>query len=255
MNLSFVDGDVGVGLTAFALPAARDAAALLRRLDRYGIAEALVHDRAVLETADFRSHDFILDFCKGSDRLHPVLPIVPPATGEQLPPREFVAFCRANGVKAVRASPKVHRFSFDPPSLGPLLGELEAHRMPVFYNSMALQDHPWEHSPGWADIRAVATAYPQLPVIVVFTGMLQGRMLYPLLATCPNVLVDLTCVSFQFIEDVVERFGPERLIMASHFPVEDPALYTTWVSYARIGEEARAAIAGGNLRRLLEAAR
>ena len=85
--------------------------------------------------------------------------------------------------------------------------------------------------------------------------MLQGRHLCPLLEECPNVLADLTCTAFQFVEDVTERFGSERLVLATHFPAEDPALYTTWIHYAGISDEARNNIAGNNIRRLLEAVR
>ena len=81
--------------------------------------------------------------------------------------------------------------------------------------------------------------------------MLQGRSLFPLLETCPNVLADLTCVSFQYVEAAVARFGSERLIFASHFPQEDPGYYTSWVNYCGLDEEEKENIAGGNIRRLL----
>jgi predicted TIM-barrel fold metal-dependent hydrolase len=90
---------------------------------------------------------------------------------------------------------------------------------------------------------------------VVYTGMLQGRRLFPLLEQCPNVLADLTCASFLYVDEVTARFGSHRLVFASHYPTEDPGLYTTWVNYAKIPEEARRNVAGDNLRRLLEAVR
>ena len=116
-------------------------------------------------------------------------------------------------------------------------------------------DHPWLHAPNWRNVREVAGAFPQLPIVVVYTGMLQGRRLLPLLERCPNVLADLTCAAFQFIEYVVERLGAGRLVLASHFPAEDPALYTTWVNYADLADADRQAIASGNLAALVEAVR
>ena len=253
MSVSFFDCDIGVGQSGLGLPVTATSVETLSLMDRYDIADALVHDRGQHETGDFRSHDFILEFCRDQPRLHPVIPIVPPATGEQLPPLQLVDLCLENGVRAVRVSPVAHRFAFDRYFLGPLFAELEKHRIPVLCNTMALQDHPWEHAPAWRDIRDAAVEFPGLPIIVIYTGMLQGRSLFPVLAQCPNVIVDLNCSSFQFVEAVVEKFGSGRVIFASHFPSEDPGLYTTCLNYSDIPEEARGAVAGDNVRRLLEA--
>ena len=254
MMLKFFDCEMGVGGTAFGYPAIRTPSELLAIMDHYNIDGALVYDRGAHESGVFDRFDFIVEFCRSSPRLHPAIPIVPPATAEQPPPDELIAFCLENGIRAVRACPSAHRFSFDSFSMGPLLAELQKHRMPVVHTSMHLQDHPWEHQPVWDNIRDAATAFPELPIVVLYTGMLQGRRLFPLLAQCPNVLADLTCVSFQYVEDVVERFGSNRLVFASHFPTEDPGLYTPGVIYAGIPPDAREAVARGNITRLLEGA-
>ena len=289
-GLKFFDCEVGVGGTGFDYPSPRTPAELLAMMDRYGIEQALVYDRHAHEVGVFDKFDFILDFCKdvpvarlpggppgrdvpvarlpgappGRDvpvarlsdgppgRLYPTIPILPPATGEQPPPDELVAFCLENGVKAVRACPTAHNYIFDSFSMGKLLEPLQKHRIPVIHTSMQVQDHPWLHAPAWQNIRDVAAAFPELPIIVLYTGMLQGRNLFPLLDQCPNVLADLTCESFHFVEDVVERFGSGKLVFASHFPTEDPALYAPMVSYAGIPLKARQAVARDNIRRILE---
>ena len=253
--LEFFDCDVGVGGTGFAYPATETPSALLGVMDRYRIRDALVYDRGAHESGLFDRFDFILDFCRQSPRLHPAIPIVPPATGEQPPPGELVGIILEKGVKAVRACPNAHHFDFDVFSMGPLLAELEKHRIPVIHSSMHVQDHPWQHAPAWRNMREVALAFPALPVVVVYTGMLQGRRLLPLLGRCPNVLADLTCSAFQFVEFVVERLGSGKLVLASHYPAEDPGLYTAWLNYSDISDQARHEIAAGNLLRLLEAVR
>ena len=270
-GLRFFDCEIGVGGTGFEYPSPRTSAELLAMMDRYGIENALVYDRHAHEAGVFDRFDAILDFCKGAPpgkrdappgkqdappgRLYPTIPIVPPSTGEQPPPAELVGFCLDHGIKAVRACPAAHNYIFDPFSMGKLLAELQKHRIPVIHTAMQVQDHPWMHTPPWQNIRAVAEAFPRLPIIVLYTGMLQGRNLFPLLEQCPNVLADLTCVSFHFVEDVVERFGSGKLVFASHFPTEDPGLYAPMVAYAGIPVEARKAIAGDNIRRILEGVR
>lgn len=254
-RLSFFDCDVGVGHTAFSYPSTKTPSQLLGMMDLYGIQDALVYDRGAHESGLFDRFDFLLGFCGESPRLHPSVPIVPPATGEQPPPDELVGLLVESGVKAVRACPNAHSFNFDVFSMGALLAALEARRIPVIHSSMRVQDHPWKHAPAWENVREVALAFPQLPIVVVYTGMLQGRKLLPILQNCPNVLADLNCVSFQFIEYVVERFGSRRLVLASHYPTEDPGFYTAMVNYSGISAEARRDVAGGNVRRLLEAVR
>jgi len=250
--LTFFDCEMAVGSTAFNLQTAKTPGELLAIMDRYAISDALVYDRGAYEMGLFDRHDFILDFCARNARLHPTISIVPPVTGEQPAPEKLAGFCRANGITAVRAWPVAHGFSFDRYSMGRLLAELERHHMPVIVSAMNAQDHPWLHAPPWRDIRDAALAFPRLPILVHYTGMLQGRNLFPLLETCPNVLADLTCVSFQYIEEAAARFGSERLIFASHFPQEDPGYYTSWVNYCALDETGKRNVAGDNIRRLLE---
>ena len=139
--------------------------------------------------------------------------------------------------------------------MGKVLEELEKHRIPVIHASMNVEDHPWLHAPDWRNLREVALAFPKLPIVVVYTGMLQGRRLLPLLEGCPNVLADLTCSTNQFIEFVTERFGRRRLVMASHFPREDPGLYTAMINYCALDEEAKREVAFDNAERLVEGIR
>ena len=253
--LHFFDCEMAIGASAFGHPVPQEPGELLAVMDRYAITDALVYDRGNYEMGIFDRHEFLLEFCAASPRLHPTLSIVPPATGEQAAPEELVAFCLDTGINAVRAWPAAHSFPFDRYAMGRLLAELEKHRLPVIVSAMNTQDHPWLHTPPWRDIREAALAFPDLPIIVNYTGMLQGRSLFPLLENCPNVLADLTCTSFQFVEEVAARFGSGRLIFASHFPLEDPGYYTCWVNYCGLDEEAKRDIAGENMRRLLEGVR
>ena len=127
--------------------------------------------------------------------------------------------------------------------------------LPIIYHSAGQSDHPWTHRPNWEGIRDIALEYPELSIIVVFTGMLEGRRIYPILAQCPNVSFDLTCAAFGFIEDVVARYGPERIVCASHLPTDDPGLVTTMISYSGISDSAKQHIAYGNIERLIRRAK
>jgi len=73
------------------------------------------------------------------------------------------------------------------------------------------------------------------------------------LESCPNLLVQTSGVYREdFLEGVVARFGPERLLYASAFPRFDPRLELLRVRWAPgLGEAERAAILGGNAAALL----
>jgi predicted TIM-barrel fold metal-dependent hydrolase len=242
--LNGLDCDFGIGQNGLGLPATPEPADALAVLDRYGIRQALVYDRGAFESGSLFELDRLLAYCRA----------VPPDTGEQPPPAELIGRCRESGIRALRVSPAYHRFVCDSKSMAGLFRLMEQHRMPLLHSNMMVLDHPWEHTPSWRDIRDIALAFPRLPIVVLYTGMLQGRTLFPLLAACPNVLADLTCFSFRYIEEVTERFGPDRLVLASHFPNEEPGAYAAWIRYAGLSEADRDKIAGGTLRRLLEEA-
>jgi len=251
--LRFFDCEIGVGGTGYALPVADTPEKLLSLMDRYAIRKALVYDRGAVESGRFDDFSRILAFCLGSDRLLPTIPVAPPSAGVGPSPCELVQIIRERSIAGVRVFPRMHAFDFDPFSFSPLLEELQAHRVPVFCNSMAVGDHPWTHQPDWRGIREVALAFPGLPVVVLYTGMLQGRRIFPLLAQCPNLLTDLNCSSFQYLERVCEQFGSHRLVMASCHPIADPGLYLPVVSYSAVSDQAKQNISFWNAQRLVEA--
>ena len=69
----------------------------------------------------------------------------------------------------------------------------------------------------------------------------------------PNLVIQTTGVYREdFLEDVVERFGPERVLFASGFPRFDPRLELLRVQWApNLDGRARTAILAGNAGRLL----
>jgi len=252
--LRFFDCDLGVGGSGLGLPVVETPGAVLTLMDRYNVEKALVYDRAAVESGVFDRFDAILAFCEGgSGRLEPTIPVVPPCTGESPPPDELVDMILSHGIKAARVWPSGHAFDFDPFSFGPLLERLEEHRIPVIVHIS--EDHAWGRRSGWREVREVAEAFPLLPLVLLWSGMRDGRRLLPLLDGCPNVIADLTCVSFQFLEYVVERWGSGRLVFASHHPLHDPGLYTPCVLYAGVSPEAREDVAWRTLSRLVEGIR
>jgi len=69
-----------------------------------------------------------------------------------------------------------------------------------------------------------------------------------------NVVLEITYTTLTrgMIEYLVEEIGAERVLYGSDLPMRDPAPQLGWVAYARIPEEEKRMILGGNIRRLME---
>jgi predicted TIM-barrel fold metal-dependent hydrolase len=255
LNLEFFDCSIGIFGSAGVPAVFSEAAALFDTLSPYRISKALVFDRGAVEGGDLSSFNNILRFCAGYPAFLPMVPVVPPACGEQEKPEDLIGMILESTVGAVGVWPAFHHFDLALRSFNELFGRMETHRIPLVYHTMGHGDHPWLHQPDWRGIREIASEYPALPIIVTPTGMLQGRNLLPLLAECGNIRVDLSCETFGFIEYVTRNLGASRLICASRLPFDDPGLMTSHLLYADISEEEKSLIAYSNINNLVGAIR
>ena len=98
------------------------------------------------------------------------------------------------------------------------------------------------------DVRIVATNGCQINISGL--GQTDAELA---LAANPNLVVQTTGVYREdFLEGVAARFGAERLLYASGFPLFDPRLEVLRVRWApNLDERARALVLGGNAERLL----
>jgi predicted TIM-barrel fold metal-dependent hydrolase len=81
------------------------------------------------------------------------------------------------------------------------------------------------------------------------------RYILPLLRRFPSLYFDsATYLAYRQFENFVDRCGPERLLYGSRLRLFTAATSLGVLASARISDDARLAIAGGNLRRLLSAA-
>jgi predicted TIM-barrel fold metal-dependent hydrolase len=105
----------------------------------------------------------------------------------------------------------------------------------------------------WAGIVRVCQAFPSLPVVVTESRISYPlRTLYQALESCPNLHVDLSALwVHHIVEFICREWGAGRLLFGSGLPARDPAAVLGHLNYSDIEPWERAAIAGGNLRRLL----
>jgi predicted TIM-barrel fold metal-dependent hydrolase len=100
----------------------------------------------------------------------------------------------------------------------------------------------------YPDVRFVATNGCQINISGL--GQTDAELA---LAANPNLVVQTTGVYREdFLEGISARFGPERLLYASGFPLFDPRLEVLRVRWApNLDERARTLVLGGNAEQLL----
>jgi hypothetical protein len=181
---------------------------------------------------------------------HPVFStcavILPPGTGE-MPftgdPAGLVDYLGSIGARAVRLAPSKHGYSLTPTVCDDLLAALAETAFPVCVGLGEI---------GWERLDEVLTRHPALRVILERIGYRHGRTVLPMLARHRGLHIETsTYVGHRAIEELVDRYGPWRPVFGTDQPFLDPGAALARILYADLTDEAREAVAGGNLARLL----
>ncbi len=230
------------------------AAKLVEILDRYRVAEALVHDNhARLTYPRERANHHLLEAIKGEPRLHPVWVVEPPRQPGKEAAAAVVAEMFAAGVRAARFPLK--RIPPMPWHWHDLCAALEEHRVPCFLDFGADNTTGSPTDTDVNGVRELALAHPQLPFILshVMGGLGVHPAVLPLMHRAGNLYLD-TAGILEYWRDAARELGPERVIFATGMPFTDPGILISNVQYARdLDQDAKRLIYGDNLRRLLEA--
>lgn len=214
---------------------------LVEELDFCGVAEALVYHTSMVEQAPEFGNQRVVEETRDEPRLHATWAMLPAQTGELGTVEQFLAGMREHGVKALRAYPKENRYLLNSITFGPLLEEVTASRIPLLIG------------PDWKGITDLLAEFPRLTLVVVRHGSWgDDRYFRPLLERYPNLHIDTSNYQIDHgIEDLVRKYGPDRLLYGSGSPELQMGAALLTAAQADIDDNAKAAIAGGNLRRLL----
>jgi hypothetical protein len=219
---------------------------LLGVMDDFGVAEALVYHALSKEYHPAEGNRVLLDEIAGVERLHPVWVVMPSHTGEFPPEEELAGEMLSHGVRAARVfpHPNSHNFSLRHWVSERLLQSLQRRRIPLFVDQEEID---------WDTVHEVLERYDELPLVLTNVGYRVNRYLYPLWEKHANLHVELSSYcGHRAIEEVVGRFGAERLVFGTKLPYFTPASAIGMLSYARIGAAEKKQIAGDNLRNLLD---
>jgi predicted TIM-barrel fold metal-dependent hydrolase len=234
------DANVRVGHSGVHGELALEAPELAAEMDRFGIKRALASHFAAEEYDTEEGNKALTrDADEFAARLTPAW--------AALPDSDSIRKLAARQPAAVRLffGALKHNFSSAPWCAGELFEYLQANAiLPL----IAREDIEWN------SLASILENFPRLPVLLLESGYRADRYLFPLLQRHPNLYFDSsTYVAHRQLEAFVERFGPDRLVFGSRLPLYTPGAALAVLATARIPDEARLLIAGGNLRRLIRA--
>ena len=229
------DANVRVGPSGIHGELSLDSAALLREMDGHFIRCALAAHQTGIEYDPQMGNRFLSQLA--SDRLVPAW--------STMPDREAISRLEQFQPKAVRLTPGSwsHNFPLSSWGAGELLEFLQAKQVLTL---VAREDLSWD------GVVTLLENFGRLPLLLLDTGYRSDRYLFPLLQRFPTLHFDsATYLAHRQLEAFVERFGPDRILFGSRLPFFTPGSSLAVLATARMGDAARLAIAGGNLRRLL----
>lgn len=244
--MRFFDCNAGFGLPA-QRPLAPVATVedLLAEMDRAGVERALVWHVAQHDAAPVVGNRLLAEAIAPHPRLYGCWTVLPNQAHEFPPPPVFFRQMRAARVVALRAFPDDHRFLLNTVAMGDWLAAMVARRVPLFLSM--------ERGVAWRDVYALLAEVPELTCVICDHGCWgEDRLFRPLLARYPNVYVDTALYLLDGgIEALVADYGAGRLLFGSGFPTSYFGGMMLALKHAEIPREAKLAIAGGNLARLL----
>ena len=246
-KLHFLDSNCSIGRVNYPyLHDIPDVEGLLKEMKTAGIEEALVYHISARDSFPPLGNSMLMEEIKNRKEFHPVWVVMPHHTGEMPHPEMLLSQMKDNTVKAVRMYPKPnhHSFSISEWCSGELLRELEKNKI-ILILDMDISS--------WEDVYSVMINHPQLAVIASNCSYRNNRYIYPLFDKFSGLYVELSrFMGAGAIEDVVQKYGSNRLIFGTNMPQFSGTAAISLLTYSDISTEDKNAIANGNLSKLLK---
>ena len=223
---------------------AKDAAELLREMDFCGVDKAVVYHQSMKDVSVPFGNDATLKAAsEGDGRLIASMSILPSITNAEYSVKEVEKYIRENDIFGVRLFPQLHRYMVDKITLGDILDYLTKIKMPVYLSP----DYGWEF------VFSVMKEFPKLTAIITNYGLWGSDCyVYPLVNAYKNLYMDTS--DFQEIRGIeyfVKKFGDERMLFGTNFPMDNMGGPIATLLGANISRESKEKIASGNIERLM----
>lgn len=227
-----------------------DVDGLLGAMDAAGIDKALVWHVAQRDADPLTGNDILAGAIAPHERLVGCWALLPPQTGEMGRIEDWFAAAFESRVRAVTAWPDVNRFLLRAEVFGGVFEEMIARRVPLLYRCQS--GATGGTGENWTRLYDLLRDFPELTVILCGVGCWgPDRLFRPLLDAYANVYLETSeYILDGGIEAFVERYGGARLLYGSDFPAAYHGGMMLALAHAEISDDAKRAIASGNLERL-----
>ncbi|MFW6060261.1 MAG: hypothetical protein ACODAQ_08765, partial [Phycisphaeraceae bacterium] len=219
---------------------------LLAEMDHCSIDGALVTSTACLRYDPMRENRRLVEQIAGHAGLFALWHVFPHWTGECPEPAAlFKAMQQQGAARAVLLAPATA--SWDPLSRTsrPLMEALAGEAVPAVVD--VAKEMPLEQ------VEQLAERYPKLPIVLRNVHWGKQRHVLPLMLHFENLHLTFDALQINFgLEWLVEQGCGERLLYCSNATDMAMGAHRFYVDYADVDAQMRAAIAGGNLTRLLQ---
>jgi len=245
-ELNFFDANVYFGLPArTGVAPVVTAAGLAAEMERAGVQKALAWHIVQHDASPLLGNQLLTEAIQPYPQLWGCWTILPNQTREFPPPTQFFDQMKASRVVALRAFPSSHRFLLNAVSMGAWLEPMIARHIPLFLSVARGAD--------WRDVYDILAEFPDLVCVICDHGCWgMDRLFRPLLERYPHVYIDTAQYFLDGgLEALVADYGARRILFSSGFPESYFGGMMMALKHARIPAEAKAAIAGGNLERIL----
>jgi predicted TIM-barrel fold metal-dependent hydrolase len=252
MALEFFDCNACYGMDASAdvYGAAHTLKALQQEMARAGVGKAIVHRVEQWSGSPLVGNDLLADDLRGAGgellpNFYGTWGIVPTHTHELPEPSEMAGLMKQNRIIGWRLYPGRSRFLLKGFALREWLELALARKIPVFISTA--------HGAELSQVADLMEEFPRLIAVLTYANEWPSdRLLRPFVATFPNLYLDTTFLMTDGgLESFVQEYGSSRLVYGSGFPRAYFGAGMLMVRHAQIPEEDRAAIASGNLERIV----
>jgi hypothetical protein len=244
--LKFIACDVLVGLARKPYPWFHpDIEDLQHEMARLQISAAVVRHRQCIENSPHWGNAVLVRETSGHANLISALCLTPDGEPDAHSLEAMLTTAFASGMRIAWMSPREHSYSVRPWCSGGIYAACAAAHLPLLldYRQVTLDD-----------VDEIMTAHPRLPLILLQVPRFgRHRSLYILLERHPSLHL---CLSSAYsvhegVADLVQEFGPTRFVWGSGYPEAEGGASVALLTYADLPANARAAIAHGNIERLL----
>jgi predicted TIM-barrel fold metal-dependent hydrolase len=221
----------------------------ITEMDFNGVEQALVWNIAQLEASPFLGNELVANSIRDQPRLFGCWTILPNQAREFPPFDVFLEKMHQARIYTLRTFPNDHHFFLNSTSMDSWLGPMVKHKVPLFISV--------ERGGNWDIVYSLMNEYPELVCVLCDHGCWgEDRRFRPLIERYPSMNVETSKYLLDGgIEAFVADYGFDRLLYGSGFPGLHFGGMMMAIKHARISEQAKEAIAGNNLERILSEVR